>query len=92
MNILWDFDGTLFDTYPAVTKIPRKPDAASYKYLHEKYEIHLAIGDREIDILPAKSLGIKTCLFQKSTPGADFYLSEYRDFFQSVHPLAEREK
>ncbi|SCN17152.1 Phosphoglycolate phosphatase [Bacillus toyonensis] len=21
MNILWDFDGTLFDTYPAYTKM-----------------------------------------------------------------------
>lgn len=60
---------------------PRKPDPASYIYLHDKYNINLAIGDREIDILPAKSIGIKTCLFQNSTPGADLYLTKYEDFF-----------
>ncbi|MDZ5470477.1 HAD-IA family hydrolase [Bacillus sp. 31A1R] len=59
---------------------PRKPDPASYKYLHEKHHIDLAIGDRELDILPAKQLGIKTCLFQNRTSGADYYLDDYHDF------------
>lgn len=59
---------------------PRKPAPASYRYLHERHRIDLAIGDRELDILPAKALGIKTCLFQNSTPGADFYLEEYGQF------------
>jgi HAD superfamily hydrolase (TIGR01549 family) len=59
---------------------PRKPHKASYEYLHGKNSIDLAIGDRELDILPAKELGIRTCLFQNSTPGADYYLSRYKDF------------
>ncbi|PLR78496.1 phosphoglycolate phosphatase [Bacillus sp. V3-13] len=59
---------------------PRKPDPSSYRYLHEKHQIDLAIGDREIDIVPAKILGIKTCLFQNNTPGADYYLESYEDF------------
>lgn len=59
---------------------PRKPHKASYEYLYGKNSIDLAIGDRELDILPAKELGIRTCLFQNSTPGADYYLSRYEDF------------
>jgi HAD superfamily hydrolase (TIGR01549 family) len=59
---------------------PRKPDPASYKYLHDKFKLDLAVGDREIDILPAKTLGIKTCLFQNTTSGADFYLEDYAHF------------
>ncbi|TCZ81281.1 HAD family hydrolase [Paenibacillus albiflavus] len=60
---------------------PKKPDPSSYQYLHDKYQIDLAIGDRDIDILPAKALGIRTCLFQNNTSGADYYISKYRDFF-----------
>lgn len=64
MNILWDFDGTLFNTYPIY--------------------LDLIIGDRELDILPGKQLGIKTCLFQNNQPGANYYLSDYRKFFQEI--------
>ena len=63
---------------------PRKPDPASYLYLHEKFQLDLAIGDREIDILPAKTLGIKTCLFQNTTSGADYYLNDYAHFTDVV--------
>ncbi|WP_347550157.1 HAD-IA family hydrolase [Pseudalkalibacillus hwajinpoensis] len=56
---------------------PRKPDASSYRYLHNKHELDLAIGDRVLDILPAKELGLKTCLFQNDAPGADFYVTNY---------------
>ncbi|GAA3404093.1 hypothetical protein ACFFNY_02385 [Paenibacillus hodogayensis] len=45
--------------------------------------IDLAIGDREIDIIPANELGIRTCLFQNRTPGADYYIDSY-DQFESV--------
>lgn len=62
---------------------PRKPDPASYKYLHEKHHIDLAVGDRELDIIPAKQLGMYTCLFQNNKP-ADFHLEDYRDFFKVV--------
>lgn len=74
------FDHLFKDVVAGDDGFPRKPDSTSYKYLHEKYVIDLAIGDRELDILPAKELGIKTCLFQNDTKGADFYLNDYRDF------------
>lgn len=63
---------------------PRKPDPASYEVLHGKYGLDLVIGDRELDILPAKTLGIKTCLFQNGTPGADYYLNSYEEFFKVI--------
>ncbi|WP_274653277.1 HAD-IA family hydrolase [Paenibacillus humicola] len=63
---------------------PRKPDPAAYRYLHERNRLDLIIGDREIDILPGKALGIRTCLFQNDTPGADYYLWQYNDFFNTV--------
>lgn len=63
---------------------PRKPDSASYRYLHEKYTLDLAIGDRLLDLLPAKEIGITTCFFQNPTPGADFYLDSYKNFFDIV--------
>ncbi|WP_148629781.1 HAD-IA family hydrolase [Bacillus sp. E214] len=63
---------------------PKKPHPASYQYLHDKYRIDLAVGDRELDILPAKSIGIKTCLFQNDTPGADYYVNSYDTFFEIV--------
>lgn len=63
---------------------PLKPDPASYRYLHEKYRLDLAVGDRELDILPAKAIGIKTCLFQNHTPGADYYVDSYENFFSVV--------
>lgn len=61
---------------------PRKPHPASYEYLHQKYDLDLIIGDRELDILAGKNLNIKTCLFQNNQAGADYYLSHYKDFFQ----------
>lgn len=66
---------------------PRKPNSASYRYLHEKYQLDIAIGDRLLDILPAKEIGILTCLFQNHSQGADFYLESYRDFDKIVKLL-----
>ncbi|MFZ3589519.1 HAD-IA family hydrolase [Bacillus sp. DJP31] len=63
---------------------PRKPDATSYRYLHDKYNLDLAIGDRELDIIPAKEIGMKTCLFQNKSAKADFYLDDYKAFFSVV--------
>ncbi|WP_226668483.1 HAD-IA family hydrolase [Metabacillus litoralis] len=63
---------------------PRKPNPASYQYLHKKYSLHLAVGDRKLDILPAKEIGLKTCLFQNDEKGADFYLKSYENFFDIV--------
>ncbi|MBM6617557.1 HAD-IA family hydrolase [Bacillus suaedaesalsae] len=68
------------DMVTADDNFPRKPNASSYRYLHEKHKLNLAIGDREIDILPAKEIGLKTCLFQNNTAGADYYLQSYKEF------------
>jgi HAD superfamily hydrolase (TIGR01549 family) len=62
----------------------RKPDPASYEYLHNKYKLDIAIGDRVLDIIPAKKIGLYTCLFQNEAQGADFYLDSYKDFFEKV--------
>lgn len=63
---------------------PRKPDPASYLHLHHKYNLDIAIGDRELDILPAKEIGIKTCLFQNNSKGADYYVNDYNEFYTIV--------
>lgn len=36
--------------------------------------------DREIDVMPGKQLGIRTCLFQNDAGDADYYLKHYVDF------------
>lgn len=68
---------------------PRKPHSASYQYLHDKHNIDLAIGDRELDLLPAKELGIKTCIFQSDCEIADYRLQNYSEFF---HIFPDRNK
>ncbi|SDC82182.1 haloacid dehalogenase superfamily, subfamily IA, variant 1 with third motif having Dx(3-4)D or Dx(3-4)E [Terribacillus halophilus] len=61
---------------------PRKPDCAAYKYLHEKHRIDLVIGDRELDLQPAKDLGIATCMYQGESSIADYHIQNYDDFFK----------
>ncbi|HDR7642194.1 HAD-IA family hydrolase [Bacillus wiedmannii] len=63
---------------------PRKRNALSYDYLHKKHSIDLAIGDRELDLLPAKELGISTCMFQGNCDVANYSLSHYSEFFKVV--------
>ncbi|PGS99472.1 HAD-IA family hydrolase [Bacillus tropicus] len=63
---------------------PRKPNSLAYDYLHKKHNIDLAIGDRELDLLPAKELGISTCMFQGNCDVADYSLSHYSEFFKVV--------
>ncbi|RLQ94651.1 HAD-IA family hydrolase [Falsibacillus albus] len=60
---------------------PRKPHAASYRHLHDLHGIDLAIGDRELDLLPAKELGITTCMFQGKSDAADYHIQDYSEFF-----------
>ncbi|WP_377918222.1 HAD-IA family hydrolase [Bacillus songklensis] len=62
----------------------RKPDIGAYAYLHDKYGIDMVIGDRELDLKPARELGIKTCAFQNPDLEADYHLSSYKDFFAVV--------
>lgn len=59
---------------------PRKPDSQSYQYLHDKYHLSLAIGDREIDLIPAKKVGFATCMFQGDCGAADFSINDYSEF------------
>ncbi|AUD21232.1 HAD-IA family hydrolase [Bacillus cereus group sp. BC251] len=63
---------------------PRKPNSLAYDHLHKKHNIDLAIGDRELDLIPAKELGISTCMFQGNCDVADYSLSHYSEFFQVV--------
>lgn len=58
----------------------RKPDAASYRYLHDKYTLDVAIGDRALDLIPAKAVGMKTIMFQGSCDAADATLEAYEHF------------
>ncbi|WP_342662648.1 HAD hydrolase-like protein [Halalkalibacillus halophilus] len=77
---------TYFDEILTIDSgFPRKPDPASYRFLYSKYNLDLAIGDREIDTQPAKEIGMKTCLFQNPEGEADFHLSHYKDFFKQVN-------
>ena len=63
---------------------PRKPDPSSYRYLHEIYELDLAVGDRQLDLIPAKEIGIHTCSFQNPHADADFHVSSYLEFNVSI--------
>lgn len=60
---------------------PRKPDAAAYLYLHEKYGLDWAIGDRSLDLIPARAAGMKTVAFQNTDIEADIYLDVYDETF-----------
>lgn len=80
---IMDFHGIRHLFTEIITKddgYKRKPNPESYRYLHEKYHIDLAVGDRELDLLPAKELNIKTCAFQNRQIEADYYLDHYEKF------------
>lgn len=62
----------------------KKPAPDAYKYLYEKHHLNLVIGDRELDLKPARELGIKTCAFQNPDIEADYHLTSYEDFFTVV--------
>jgi HAD superfamily hydrolase (TIGR01549 family) len=62
----------------------RKPHTASYEYVLKKYNIDLVVGDRELDLLPARKLGIKTVAFQNPDIEADHHLDNYDDFISIV--------
>lgn len=58
----------------------RKPHPSSYEFVLKKYDIDFVVGDRELDLLPARQLGIKTVAFQNSNIEADFHLESYAEF------------
>ncbi|MCM3588806.1 HAD-IA family hydrolase [Mesobacillus maritimus] len=62
----------------------RKPDSASYEYVLERHQIDLVVGDRDLDLIPARKLGIKTVSFQNPAIEADYHIDQYRDFIPFV--------
>jgi HAD superfamily hydrolase (TIGR01549 family) len=62
----------------------RKPDISSYEYVRNRFNIDLVVGDRDLDLIPAKKLNIKTAAFQNRNIQADYYFDCYSDFQSAV--------
>lgn len=62
----------------------RKPDRASYEHVLKSHPIDLVVGDRDLDLIPARQLNIKTVAFQNRNIEADFHLDTYEDFIPNV--------
>jgi phosphoglycolate phosphatase-like HAD superfamily hydrolase len=62
----------------------RKPHTASYEYVLKTRHIDLVVGDRDLDLIPARGLNIKTVAFQNPNINADFHIDHYDDFNQKV--------
>jgi HAD superfamily hydrolase (TIGR01549 family) len=58
----------------------RKPDSSSYEYVLKSHQIDLVVGDRDLDLIPARKLNIKTVAFQNNDIEADFHIESYADF------------
>lgn len=80
-----EYHGMLHCFTEIITKpygFKRKPDPEGFLYLIEKYKINkstaLVIGDRECEILGAKTSGIRVCLYNTNniefTEAPDFYI------------------
>jgi FMN phosphatase YigB (HAD superfamily) len=51
----------------------------------------LVVGDRDLDLIPARELNIKTCAFQNRNIEADFHIDSYADFIAEVlNPLQQK--
>ncbi len=63
-------------------EFPRKPDPSAYKHILKEYSVDVVVGDRELDLIPAKELGIATCSFQNdSIEGMDYYVHTYQELY-----------
>jgi len=62
----------------------RKPHISSYEFILKKLDIDLVVGDRDLDLIPARELNIKTVAYQNRNIEADFYIDEYADFIPVV--------
>ncbi|EKN71621.1 haloacid dehalogenase superfamily protein [Neobacillus bataviensis LMG 21833] len=62
----------------------RKPHVSSYEYVLKTHSIDLVVGDRELDLIPARQLKIKTVAFQNPNIEADFHIESYEDFIPTV--------
>ncbi|MEY2191968.1 HAD hydrolase-like protein [Neobacillus sp. BF23-41] len=69
----------------------RKPHSSSYEYVLKSHHIDLVVGDRDLDLIPARELNIKTCAFQNRNIEADFHIDSYADFIAVVlNPLQQK--
>jgi len=69
----------------------RKPDPSSYEYALSICSIDLAVGDRDLDLIPAGKLNMKRAAYQNRNIEADFYLDSYADFIPKVlNPFREQ--
>nr|WP_246869767.1 HAD hydrolase-like protein [Priestia megaterium] len=69
----------------------RKPHSSSYEYVLKSHHIDLVVGDRDLDLIPARELNIKTCAFQNRNIEADFHIDSYADFIAEVlNPLQQK--
>ena len=62
----------------------RKPHHSSYEHVLKNHKIDLVVGDRELDLIPARELKIKTVAFQNKGIEADFHIESYADFIPVV--------
>ncbi|MDN3018404.1 HAD-IA family hydrolase [Paenibacillus sp. BSR1-1] len=62
----------------------RKPHHSSYEYVLKSHHIDLVVGDRDLDLIPARHLNIKTVAFQNHNIEADFHIDNYADFISEV--------
>lgn len=57
-----------------------KPDVHAYQYLHDRYQLGLAVGDQKTDLIPAKKIGLRTCSYREPSEYADYTIYCYSDF------------
>ncbi|MEH7250181.1 HAD hydrolase-like protein [Neobacillus niacini] len=62
----------------------RKPHTASYEFVLKNQNIDWVVGDRELDLLPARKLKIKTVAFQNRNIEADFHINSYEFFIDLI--------
>lgn len=62
----------------------RKPHCSSYEYVLKSHHIDLVVGDRDLDLIPARELQIKTVAFQNRKIEADFHIDSYAIFITMV--------
>ncbi|MCL6574386.1 MAG: HAD hydrolase-like protein, partial [Bacillus sp. (in: Bacteria)] len=62
----------------------RKPHSSSYEYVLKSHHINLVVGDRDLDLIPARKLNIKAVSFQNRNIDADFHIDSYADFISEV--------
>ncbi|MEH7253486.1 HAD hydrolase-like protein [Neobacillus niacini] len=62
----------------------RKPHTSSYEFVLKNHHIDLVVGDRDLDLLPARKLKIKTVAFQNRNIEADFHIDSYEFFIDLI--------